>query len=80
MDSMNGEPEWMAQRACSPATADLFFERQESQIQVDRAKAICASCPVIQECLEYAIIHREREGIWGGKRPTERRKLWGAKR
>lgn len=77
---MNEEPEWMQRRACSVGTAELFFEKQESQIQVDRAKAICARCEVVQQCLDYAVENHEREGIWGGLRPTERRKLWGARR
>lgn len=76
---MNGEPLWMTQKACSPKTADLFFEKQESQIQVDQAKAICESCPVKRDCLDHAVLNREREGIWGGLKPGERRRLWSGR-
>lgn len=37
-----------------------------------KAKALCATCPVRLECLEYADDNDEREGIWGGLTPTER--------
>lgn len=37
-----------------------------------RAKALCATCPVRRECLEYANDNDEREGIWGGMTTTER--------
>lgn len=36
------------------------------------AKALCATCPVWQECLEYAIDNDVRDGIWGGRTPVER--------
>ena len=32
-----------------------------------RAKAICAECPVMAECLEGAIARREPWGVWGGQ-------------
>lgn len=39
------------------------------------AKAICAQCPVRAACLDYALKHRIRHGIWGGKSERERRKI-----
>lgn len=38
----------------------------------ERAKALCAQCPVRRECLEDANANDEREGIWGGMTVTER--------
>lgn len=32
-------------------------------------------CPVKDTCLEYALAHGEKAGIWGGLNETERRKL-----
>lgn len=37
------------------------------------AKAICARCPVSEECLEFGM--DERAGIWGGTTPDERKAL-----
>jgi len=42
----------------------LFFSEQLDDIA--RAKAICALCPVQQECFEGALARREPWGVWGG--------------
>jgi WhiB family redox-sensing transcriptional regulator len=39
------------------------------------AKALCATCPEIEGCLEYAIVHDIREGIFGGLTAAERKQL-----
>jgi WhiB family redox-sensing transcriptional regulator len=33
------------------------------------------ACDVRAECLEYALLHDERFGIWGGLSERERRRL-----
>jgi WhiB family transcriptional regulator, redox-sensing transcriptional regulator len=38
----------------------------------DRARAICAGCPVRAECLAYAEENGEVDGIWGGFTPYQR--------
>jgi WhiB family redox-sensing transcriptional regulator len=43
----------------------LFFSEELQDIA--RAKAICAKCPVIAECLEGALERREPWGVWGGQ-------------
>ena len=39
------------------------------------AKKTCLGCPVRHECLQYALDHDERFGIWGGLSERERRRL-----
>lgn len=39
--------------------------------RVAEAKAVCKSCPIQMQCLEYAI-KNEEFGIWGGLGPAER--------
>jgi len=39
---------------------------------VSIAKSICRVCPVVKECLEYAMTTNQDEGIWGGLTPRER--------
>jgi hypothetical protein len=39
------------------------------------AIAICFQCPLVDKCLAYALNAKEREGIWGGTTPAERRQL-----
>ena len=70
---------WLAHAACQGRTS-LFFppyaERpQARRRREERAKAICATCPVRKPCLEYALRIREPHGIWGGLNELERKQL-----
>ena len=38
------------------------------------AKRVCAQCEVREQCLDWAIEHDERFGIWGGMSERERRR------
>jgi WhiB family redox-sensing transcriptional regulator len=52
------------------------FERKDEKLEREvRAKAICATCSVKKDCLEYAITIREQHGIWGGLNEVERKQL-----
>jgi WhiB family redox-sensing transcriptional regulator len=70
---------WQWRAACRGEDAALFFPpareegRDERLIRERQAKAICATCPVRVECLEYALRTREPYGIWGGLNEAERR-------
>ena len=76
---MTTEPwPWREQAACRGADPDLFFPVKGGTAQhevVVRAKAICALCPVSDACLDHALAHGERQGIWGGLTERERRPL-----
>ena len=39
------------------------------------AKEVCRGCVVREDCLEYALSHGEKFGIWGGMSERERRRL-----
>src|SRR3954471_23127664 len=67
------ETEWFDDAACRDVDTDIFFPVSESQ--ADAAKAICAVCPVREECLEYALETRPGDGVYGGLTPTERHRL-----
>jgi WhiB family redox-sensing transcriptional regulator len=70
---ISDERPWLVFGACRDADPDLFFPTTAEQS--DQALAICASCPVRPECLEYALEAGERFGIWGGTTEKRRRKL-----
>lgn len=66
--------EWRELAACSGRTDDLFFPSNESDFSMVRnAKALCRACPVLEECLQYALDTKQTEGIWGGLTSRERR-------
>lgn len=73
--------DWQRSAACRGEHAVNFFppthfERKDLRLARERvAKAICRSCPVVAECLEYAISSREPHGVWGGLNEVERRQL-----
>jgi WhiB family redox-sensing transcriptional regulator len=53
------------------------FERKDEKLDRERrAKAICATCPVKQPCLDYAMRTREQHGIWGGLSESERKRIF----
>lgn len=72
------EREWENDAACSEYGPGWWFSAKESEI--NKAKAICVSCPVQPQCLEYALVTPEHHGIWGGLDEKERHKLWKARR
>ncbi len=64
---------WMQQGKCLDADPEAFFPEKGGSTR--EAKRICAACEVREACLEYALAHDERFGIWGGLSERERRRL-----
>lgn len=48
-----------------PGLSALFFSEEIPEINA--AKAVCATCPVLEPCLRGAIARREPAGVWGGQ-------------
>lgn len=46
-------------------TMDLWFA--EGGADVERAKSMCADCPLRTQCLDGALQRREPWGVWGGE-------------
>lgn len=64
---------WRREAACRDLDTDVFFPLAEAD--AGPAKAVCAACPVRDECLEFALATRQGDGVWGGLTETERRRL-----
>lgn len=64
---------WRHHAACRDLDPHLFFPEPDDD--AGPAKAVCSTCPVQQECLEYALATRQDDGVWGGLDETERRRL-----
>jgi WhiB family redox-sensing transcriptional regulator len=50
---------------CRANNPDLWFA--DAPAELEQAKALCASCPVLAECLTAALARREPWGVWGGE-------------
>ena len=66
---------WRDLAACKEKPDVDFFPYPEDVAGIARAKEVCATCPVADECLSYAIETRQSEGVWGGHTTKERTKL-----
>lgn len=66
------ERTWMLEAKCLDADPEAFFPEKGGSTR--EAKRICAACPVRTDCLEHALTHDERFGIWGGLSERERRR------
>lgn len=50
---------------CRSVDADLWFAEAPSELE--RAKGLCARCPIRTECLAGALRREEPWGVWGGE-------------
>jgi WhiB family transcriptional regulator, redox-sensing transcriptional regulator len=69
---------WRFLAACADYDPDLFFPIGTSGPalrQAERAKAVCAGCPVRAECLDWAQTTGQTYGVWGGLDEHEREAL-----
>ncbi len=65
--------DWIEQANCRGVDPELFFPARGKPTR--DAKALCKGCVVREECLDYALAHGERWGIWGGTTERDRRRL-----
>lgn len=69
----------MLRAACQGDMGFVFYppmrpeRRSDRREREARAKAICGSCRVREDCLAHALEVGERFGIWGGLTEVERR-------
>ena len=70
---------WTDRAACTEEDPDTFYPAMACLSEVDRAKEVCAECPVFWECRDD-VDERENDsrhqgschGIWAGETPSER--------
>jgi WhiB family redox-sensing transcriptional regulator len=68
-----GTASWQERALCAQTDPEAFFPEKGGSTR--EAKKVCIGCEVRGECLEYALEHDERFGIWGGLSERERRRL-----
>ena len=69
--------EWQYQGACRDLPTEMFFHPDgergpRRRNRENAAKAICATCPVIEQCRSHALAMQEPYGIWGGLSEDDR--------
>ncbi|MBV9594751.1 MAG: WhiB family transcriptional regulator [Actinobacteria bacterium] len=69
--------DWQEYAKCRGLDTSTFYhpenERGPKRVRREmQAKAICATCPVTEACLRWALATREPYGVWGGKSVEER--------
>ena len=73
--------DWQQLGLCRAGDATVFFppptfeHKPEREAREAQAKAICVTCPVRAECLEWALAIREPHGVWGGASELERKQM-----
>lgn len=75
-------PHWMRYAACRGVDPNMFFPTPTHQgpggmppAVFEPAKRICAECPAIKACRNYALADSSLDGIWGGTTENERRRI-----
>ena len=63
--------EWWHPEKSKPG--DSARVRKEKAMAPKWAKAICAQCPVMEQCRDHARVNGEKYGIWGGENERSRR-------
>ncbi len=69
----DAQEDWQERALCAQTDPEAFFPEKGGSTR--EAKRICSGCEVRAECLDYALAHDERFGIWGGLSERERRRL-----
>ena len=69
--------DWQMQGACRGMDSGFFFhpegERGPARANREaRAKQICQTCPVLEQCRRHALAVQEPYGVWGGLSEAER--------
>ncbi|HXV91829.1 MAG TPA: WhiB family transcriptional regulator [Pseudonocardia sp.] len=69
--------DWQLQGACRGMDSGFFFhpegERGPARANREaRAKQVCRTCPVIDQCRRHALSVQEPYGVWGGLSESER--------
>lgn len=73
LPSLSDPKAWMLDALCAQTDPEAYFPEKGGSSR--EAKAMCRTCEVSAECLDYALANDERHGIWGGLSERERRQL-----
>jgi WhiB family redox-sensing transcriptional regulator len=70
--------DWRHNAVCREEDPELFFpigNTGPALLQIEEAKAVCRRCPVMEQCLQWALETGQDAGVWGGLSEDERRAM-----
>ncbi|MEU9415966.1 WhiB family transcriptional regulator [Streptomyces sp. NPDC048272] len=71
--------DWLHNAVCREEDPELFFpigNTGPALLQIEEAKAVCRRrCPVMEQCLQWALESGQDFGVWGGLSEDERRAM-----
>ncbi|MFF7115623.1 WhiB family transcriptional regulator [Streptomyces albogriseolus] len=70
--------DWRHNAVCREEDPELFFpigNTGPALLEIEEAKAVCRRCPVIEQCLQWALEFGQDSGVWGGLSEDERRAM-----
>ena len=75
----SGDRAWRRRAACQGLPPAVFFppdrgEQPPAPWTPDPALAVCAACPVVEDCRAWALATRQKHGVWGGMTEEELRR------
>lgn len=62
--------DWRDDALCSQVGGDWWFPEKGGDNGTD-AKTVCARCPVVVDCREFAVETWQAYGVWGGMSPKQ---------
>ncbi len=65
---------WMEEAVCGGAETEAFYSDTERFLR-RLTEQYCKKCPVMNQCLEYALASEDQFGVWGGTTPRQRREM-----
>ena len=73
---MTEDVEWQLKGRCSEPGMDreMWFPAKDRHAK--DAILICRTCPVVIQCREWALTHREQAGVWGALSEGQREAIW----
>jgi WhiB family redox-sensing transcriptional regulator len=74
----NVTTDWRHFAECSKHDPEIWFpigNTGPALLQIEEATAICRTCPVMQECGQWAFDTDQQSGVWGGLSEDERRAM-----
>lgn len=54
---------------------DIFYAHPTEQRRLEQARNYCRRCPILRDCLAWALTNAEDHGVWAGTTPEQRHAL-----